>query len=410
MGREEWLKRLRAKGQRAAQPTPRERAVDAPEPGSPGSAVPAARHRPPPATAVPWGVRVAAEAGWRLLVIAATLWVLVQAISAVRVLVLAFVASLLITALLQSTVARLHRHGVSQGLATAITALLGFALLGLVGWFVVWQVMTNLAELSSRLQDGIEDAKRWLLNSPFHVTEAQIDDLTRMLRDGIGSSREQLADAGLQGVTVVLELLTGSLLALFSTLFLLYDGPRIWRWSLKFAPAPARPALAGAGPRAWDTLTAYVHGTLIVAFIDAVCIGLGIYILGVPLAVPLAVVVFAGAFIPLVGAVVSGLLAVVVAFVANGVFTALLVLIIVLGVQQLEGHILQPFILGRAVRVHPLAVIFSVTAGGLVAGIGGAVVAVPLVAVANTVAGYLLNRPAEPQPGTAGPGHRADGP
>ncbi|MFD3441609.1 AI-2E family transporter [Streptomyces sp. NPDC058685] len=405
MGRETWLKRLRAKAHKTAQPPSQERAVDPPEPASPPpSRVASAGARPQPATAVPWGVRVAAEAGWRLLVIAATLWVLVQAISAVRVLVLAFVASLLITALLQSTVARLHRHGVSQGLATAMTALLGFALLGLVGWFVVWQVMTNLAELSARLQDGIDDAKRWLLNSPFHVTEAQIDDFTRMLRDGIGSSREQLADAGLQGVTVVLELLTGCLLTLFSTLFLLYDGPRIWRWCLKFAPAPARPALAGAGPRAWDTLTAYVHGTLVVALIDAVCIGLGIYILGVPLALPLAVVVFAGAFIPLVGAVVSGLLAVIVAFVANGVVTALLVLIVVLGVQQLEGHILQPFILGRAVRVHPLAVIFSVTAGGLVAGIGGAVVAVPLVAVANTVAGYLLNRPADPPPGTADAG------
>ncbi|MER7661054.1 AI-2E family transporter [Streptomyces sp. NPDC096193] len=404
MRREKWLnlKRHRTEKHGSDRPAASGQSAGALEPASPPRApVPPTGARPQPAAAVPWGVRVAAEAGWRLLVIAATLWVLVQAISAVRVLVLAFVASLLITALLHSTVARLHRHGVPQGPATVMTALLGFALLGLVGWFVIWQVVTNLAELTDRLEDGIDDAKRWLLNSPFHVTEAQIDEFTRMLRDGFGSSREQLTDAGLHGVTVVLELVTGCLLALFSTLFLLYDGPRIWQWSLKLAPAAARPALAGAGPRAWDTLTAYVHGTLIVALIDAVCIGLGIYILGVPLALPLAVVVFAGAFIPLVGAVVSGLLAVVVAFVANGVFTALLVLLIVLGVQQLEGHILQPFILGRAVRVHPLAVIFSVAGGGLVAGIGGAVVAVPLVAVANTVAGYLLNRPADPPPGTA---------
>ena len=147
--------------------------------------------------------------------------------------------------------------------------------------------------------------------------------------------------------------------------------------------------MAGAGPRAWRTLTAYVRGTMIVALIDAVFIGVGIYLLGVPLAVPIGVVIFLSSFVPLVGAVVSGALAVVVALVTQGVFTALMALMVVLVVQQIEGHILQPFILGRAVRVHALAVVLSVAAGSLVAGIGGAVVAVPLVAVTNTTVGYL---------------------
>ncbi|MFD3440325.1 AI-2E family transporter [Streptomyces sp. NPDC058685] len=348
--------------------------------------------RPEPAAAIPWGVRVAAEVGWRFLVLAAGLWVLMQAISAVRLLVLAFVAALLVTALLQPTVARLNRHGIPRGLATALTALCGFALLGLVGWFVVWQVMDNLDDLSARVQDGIEELKRWLLDSPFHVTETQINDVSDKLSTTIGSSSKELTSAGIQGVTVVVEFLTGVLLTVFTTLFLLYDGPRIWKWTLKLVPALARPAVAGAGPRAWSTLTAYVRGTVIVAFIDAVCIGLGIFLLDVPLALPLAVVIFIAAFVPLVGAVASGALAVVVALVTQGMFTAVMVLIIVLAVQQLEGHILQPFILGRAVRVHPLAVILAVAAGSLVAGIGGAVVAVPLVAVANTVAGYLHGR------------------
>jgi predicted PurR-regulated permease PerM len=132
-----------------------------------------------------------------------------------------------------------------------------------------------------------------------------------------------------------------------------------------------------------------VRGTVLVALIDAVFIGVGIYFLGVPLAVPLGVFIFLFSFIPLVGAVVSGALAVVVALVTNGVFTALMVLVVVLAVQQIEGHVLQPFILGRAVRVHPLAVVLAVASGGLIAGIGGAVVAVPLVAVTNTVVGYL---------------------
>ena len=160
-------------------------------------------------------------------------------------------------------------------------------------------------------------------------------------------------------------------------------------WSLKLVPAAARPAVAGAGPAAWRTLTAYVRGTVLVALIDAVFIGIGIYFLDVPMAVPLAVFIFLFAFIPLVGAVASGALAVVIALVTQGVFTALMTLAVVLAVQQIEGHILQPFILGRAVRVHPLAVVLTVAAGGMVAGIGGAVVAVPLVAVTNTVVGYL---------------------
>ncbi|NEB07690.1 AI-2E family transporter [Streptomyces coelicoflavus] len=345
--------------------------------------------RPDPAQAVPWGVRVAAEAGWRLLVLAGTVWVLMRVISAVQLVVLAFVAALLITALLQPAVAWLRRHGVPRGPATALTAILGFVIMGLIGWFVTWQVMENIDNLSDQVQDGIDELRNWLLNSPFHVTDKQINEIAKNLREAVGANTDQITSAGLEGVTVVVEALTGILLAAFSTLFLLYDGKRIWQWSLKLVPAAARPGVAGAGPRAWRTLTAYVRGTVIVALIDAIFIGLGIYFLDVPMAVPLAVFIFLFAFIPLVGAVVSGALAVVVALVTQGVFAAVMTLVVVLAVQQIEGHILQPFILGRAVRVHPLAVVLSVAAGGMVAGIGGAVVAVPLVAVTNTVVGYL---------------------
>ncbi|MFJ8197581.1 AI-2E family transporter [Streptomyces sp. NPDC096152] len=349
----------------------------------------AAPARPDPVQAVPWGVRVAAEAGWRVLVLAGTVWVLMRAISAVQLVVLAFVAALLITALMQPTVARLRRRGLPRGPATALTAILGFVIMGLIGWFVTWQVMENIDTLSSQIQDGIDELRKWLLHSPFHVTDKQINQIAKNLRDAVGANTDQITSAGLEGVTVVVEALTGILLTIFSTLFLLYDGRRIWEWTLKLVPAAARPGVAGAGPRAWRTLTAYVRGTVIVALIDAIFIGLGIYFLNVPMAVPLAVFIFLFAFIPLVGAVVSGALAVVVALVTQGVFTALMVLVVVLAVQQIEGHVLQPFILGRAVRVHPLAVVLSVAAGGMIAGIGGAVVAVPLVAVTNTVVGYL---------------------
>ncbi|MCX4883320.1 AI-2E family transporter [Streptomyces sp. NBC_00847] len=371
-------------------PAQRRKAVKAPPPAdrTPAPPLPPVT-RPDPAQAVPWGVRVAAEAGWRLLVLAGTVWVLMRVISAVQLVVFAFVVALLITALLQPTVARLKRHGVPGGLATALTAILGFVVMGLIGWFVTWQVMENIDNLSDQIQSGIDDLRNWLLKSPFHVTDKQINQIAKNLREAVGANTDQITSAGLEGVQVVVEALTGILLTFFSTLFLLYDGRRIWEWTLKLVPAAARPGVAGAGPRAWRTLTAYVRGTVLVALIDAIFIGLGIYFLDVPMAVPLAVFIFLFSFIPLVGAVASGALAVVVALVTQGVFTAVMTLLVVLAVQQIEGHILQPFILGRAVRVHPLAVVLSVAAGGMVAGIGGAVVAVPLVAVTNTVVGYL---------------------
>ncbi|MGW7302597.1 AI-2E family transporter [Streptomyces sp. NPDC054829] len=389
----------------------RESAEAAPPPPPPvdRAPLPAATpppERPDPALAVPWGVRVAAEAGWRLLVLAGTVWVLMRVISAVQLVVLAFVAALLITALLEPTVARLRRHGVPRGLATALTAILGFVVMGLMGWFVTWQVMENIDNLSDQVQDGIDELRNWLLDSPFHVTDKQINDIAENLRDTIGANTDEITSAGLEGVTVIVEALTGILLAAFSTLFLLYDGKRIWEWSLRLVPAAARPGVAGAGPAAWRTLTAYVRGTVIVALIDAVFIGIGIYFLDVPMAVPLAVFIFLFSFIPLVGAVASGALAVVVALVTQGVFTAVMTLVVVLAVQQIEGHILQPFILGRAVRVHPLAVVLAVASGGMVAGIGGAVVAVPLVAVANTVVGYL--RSYNQRPVAAGPAVQED--
>lgn len=369
-----------------ARPPVPEKTEPAPRPARP-PLPPAAR--PDPAQAVPWGVRVAAEAGWRLLVLAGTVWVLMRVISAVQLVVLAFVVGLLVTALLEPSVAMLRRRGVPRGPATALTAVFGFVIIGLLGWFVTWQVMENIDDLSNQIQSGIDDLRRWLLDSPFHVTDKQINAIAKNLREAVGANTDSITSAGLEGVTVVVEALTGLLLAAFSTLFLLYDGRRIWEWTLKLVPAAAREGVAGAGPRAWATLTAYVRGTVVVALIDAIFIGLGIYFLDVPMAVPLAVFIFLFSFIPLVGAVASGALAVVVALVTQGVFTAVMTLAVVLAVQQIEGHILQPFILGRAVRVHPLAVILSVACGGMIAGIGGAVVAVPLVAVTNTVVGYL---------------------
>jgi predicted PurR-regulated permease PerM len=226
-----------------------------------------------------------------------------------------------------------------------------------------------------------------------HLTHQQLSDFTHQLQDAIGNNTSQITSLGFTTVGVVIEVVTGVLLAAFTTYFLLYDGARIWSWVLRGLPHQSRYAMAGAGPKAWVTLTAYVRGTVAVAFIDALCIGIGIYLLGVPMAVPLAVIIFLGAFVPLVGALVTGTLAVLVALVtSHSLYTPLMVLVVLVAVQQIEGHLLQPLILGRAVRVHPLAVVLGVASGSIIGGIGGAIVAVPLIAVTNTVVGHLRQR------------------
>lgn len=197
--------------------------------------------RPDPAQAVPWGTG-RGRAGWRLLVLAGTVWVLMRVISAVQLVVFAFVIALLITALLQPTVARLTRRGVPRGPATALTAISGFVVIGLMGWFVTWQVMENIDTLSTQIQSGIDDLRNWLLKSPFHVTDKQINQIAKNLREAIGANADQITSAGLEGVQVIVEALTSILLVFFSTLFLLYDGKRIWSWVLKLVPSAAREA------------------------------------------------------------------------------------------------------------------------------------------------------------------------
>ncbi|MEZ0091162.1 AI-2E family transporter [Streptacidiphilus sp. EB129] len=345
-----------------------------------------------PAEAVPWSLRVAAETVWRLLIVVAGLYVLFQVVKTLRIVALAFIAALLISALLQPTVTWLRRHGLPRALAAALTFVGGLVGIGLVGWFVGWQVSTNANQVTDHIQTGIAQIRNWLTHGPMHLTDKQINQFAGQLSKAVGTNSDQITSFGFSTVGIVIEILTGVFLAAFCTFFLIYDGERIWGWVLRLFPSGARMAIAGAGPRAWSTLTAYVRGTVLVAFIDSVSIGVGIYLLGVPLAVPISVLIFLGAFVPLVGALVTGTIAVLIGLVTHGVFTATMVLAVLLAVQQIEGHLLQPLILGRAVRVHPIAVVLSVTVGSVVGGIGGAVVAVPLVACTNTTVGYLRAR------------------
>ncbi|MFJ4795544.1 AI-2E family transporter [Kitasatospora purpeofusca] len=345
-----------------------------------------------PAEAVPWGLRVAAESTWRLLLLGAALYVVFYIVDMLRLVAFAVLASLLISALLEPTVSWLRRHGVPRSLAAGGVFMSGLAGIGLVGWFVVWQVTTNLETVTSKVKAGVDQLRDWLITGPLHLTQQQITDFANQITKAISTNSEQITSASLTGAQIAVEVLTAVLLAFFTTFFLLYDGERIWNWALRGLPRHSRYAMAGAGPKAWATLTAYVRGTVCVAFIDAVCIGVGIQLLGVPMALPLAVIIFLGAFVPLVGALVTGTVAVLIALVTTTPWTALMVLVVLIAVQQIEGHVLQPLILGRAVRVHPLGVVLGVAAGSIIGGIGGAIVAVPLIAVTNTVVTHLRRR------------------
>ncbi|OKJ11653.1 AI-2E family transporter [Kitasatospora sp. CB01950] len=373
-----------------------------PPPRAPHSTEQPAGSAPPgrpanPVDAVPWTLRVAAESTWRLLLLGVALYVVFRVIDTLRLVAFSALAALLISALLEPTVSWLRRHGVPRSVAAAGTFLSGLAGIGLVGWFVFWQVSTNLDRVTVKAQDGVRQLRDWLVTGPFHLTQDQLDSFTNQITTSIGKNSDQLTSAGFTGVSIAVEVLTGIALTAFTTFFLLYDGARIWSWMLRGLPRHSRYAMAGAGPKAWTTLTAYVRGTVIVAFIDALCIGIGLQLLGVPMAMPLAVIIFLGAFVPLVGALVTGTIAVLIALVTVGPVKALIALAVLVAVQQLEGHILQPLILGRAVRVHPLAVVLGVAAGSIIGGIAGAIVAVPLIAVTNTVTGHLRQRNAAGQ-------------
>lgn len=339
---------------------------------------------------VPRGVRIAAAWAWRFLVLAAAAYVIIRVLGTLRLVVIPIAVSLLLAALLQPWVAWLRERGVPRTLSAVIVLVTGIAAVAGTLTVVIQAFVNGFSDLSTQVTAGIEEIRSWLVNGPFGLSEGQLDEAIDNATDAITENQGRLTAAGLSTATTVGHILTGFFLVLFTTFFFLKDGRAIWNFVVRLFPRAARAAVDQAGQYSWGTLIAYVRATVLVAFVDALGIGLAIYVLRVPLALPLAALVFLGSFIPVIGATLSGAVAVLVALVAKGPVTALLVLAAVIAVQQLEGHVLQPLLLGRAVALHPLGVIMALGAGVVVAGIVGALVAVPLVAVVNTAVRYLV--------------------
>ena len=341
-------------------------------------------------------MQIAGAWSWRILVVVGVLAVFVFLVMQLKYIVIPLMVAILLAALLVPFVQLLVRHRWPKWLAVTLAELGTIAIVTGLVWLVVVQIVREYPALQESTLAAFDDFRAWLLQSPLHLTEAQIDEYVASGWEQLQRDSEFLITGALSVGSSAGHFLAGLLLTLFATLFILIDGRGIWSWVVRLFPRKARPAVNGAGESGWITLTTFVKVQIFVAFVDAVGIGLGAWILGLvyggfPLVIPIAVAVFLGSFIPIVGALVTGAIAVFVALVYLGFWPAVIMLGIVLFVQQFEGHFLQPLVMGTAIKIHPLAVVFAVAAGSFIAGIPGALFAVPIVAVLNVMVKYVAS-------------------
>jgi len=348
----------------------------------------------PAAWQVPMGVRTASEWSWRLIIISAAvlgaLWIFAY-LSEVTV---PIIIALLLAALLLPITRSLSRV-IPRGAAAGLTVLGTLAVIVGALSFVGSQFSSQFSDISTQVGEGIDEIRGWFRTS-FGLTDTQVDEWIDKAREQLSSGSGSLGETAAQAGLTVTHLVAGFFIAMFALFFFLYDGERIWAWVVRLFPRTSRDRVHSSGAIAWGQLSAFTRATILVAAVDALGIGIVAGVLGVPFASGVAVLVFFGAFVPVIGAAISGAVPVLLALVALGPVQALIMLGGVIAVQQLESHVLQPFLLGRAVRVHPLAVILGIAAGVVVAGILGALIAVPLVAVLNAVGHHLLDK--EPLP------------
>ncbi len=335
-------------------------------------------------------IRKTAAWAWRLLVILTAAVVMLWVLKRLEIIVVPVLLALMISALLVPAVDWMDRRGLPRGAAVAVVLLGGFAILGGILTFVVSQFIVGLPDLTEQVTHSIDNTRRWLIEGPAHLRSEQIDSAGNAAIQALHNNQAKLTSGALSTAATITELVTGAVLVLFTLIFFLYGGRNIWQYVVKIFPIGVRDRVMEAGSAGYGSLIGYVRATFLVALTDAAGVGTGLAIMDVPLALPLASLVFLGAFIPLIGALISGLLAVVVALLAKGIVYALLTLGLLIVINQLEAHLLQPLVMGRAVSIHPLAVVLAIATGGVLAGIPGALLAVPTVAFLNNAVQVLL--------------------
>jgi predicted PurR-regulated permease PerM len=346
----------------------------------------------------------------RFLLVSAAVVVLGYLLGAFWVILLPVLLGLLLATVLWPPVRVLRDRGVPGALASIGVLLIALLLLvGLVGGLAP-QVTSQSQELADQVSGGLRELQDALIGPPFNLGQEQIGQAVDDVIGQLQANAQNIATGVLSGAAAAGSLLLTFVLALVLCFFYLKDGPKFLPWTAGLVGPRAAPHVAALAQRSWVTLSGFIRAQAVVGLVDAVFIGIGLAVLGVPLALPLAVLVFFGAFIPIIGAFVTGALAALVALVANGWVTALIVIGLVLVVQQLEGNVLQPILVGRTLDLHPALVILAVTAGGTVSGIVGAFLAVPLVAVGAVAVRYARQQLAELEPTPGSPPTAAGAP
>ena len=322
-------------------------------------------------------------------------------ITRLTVVVVPLVLALFPAAVLVPPTSALKRRGVPDGLAAAIVLLVALGLF--VGLFSALTpvVASELGGLTEKVEQGYIEVRTYLANSALRIDAPPMEQALQRFRESASEEGTDLGGRLIEGAAVLAEGFAGIALALFALFFYLKDGERIAAWVRNLFPRRMRADVQGIGDRVWFTIGAYIRGLLVIGLADALLIGFGLLALRVPLALPLAILVFFGALFPIVGAFLAGTVAVLVALATNGVGAALAVLVLIIVVQQLEGHILTPIMLGRATELHPLGVIASLTAGAVLFGVLGAFLSVPVAASISRGIAYLRNREADIPPATA---------
>jgi predicted PurR-regulated permease PerM len=347
-------------------------------------------------TGVTPGMQIASAWSWRFLVIVAAVAVIGYGMQYLSEVVVPVTVGILLTALLVPITNGLQKLRLPRGPAAGITVITTIVLVAGLLTLVGTQIAGQFESLSTQVGEGVQKLRE-LARLNFGLTDKDITDAFKQLQDTItsgGALGQRAAEVGSTATHVV----AGLFISLFCLFFFLYQGEKIWAWLVRLFPRQAREKADSSGRKAWVSLTAFVRATIIVAAVDAIGISLGAAIIGLPLVSAIGILVFVGAFIPVVGALVSGIVAVLVALVAKGPVVAIVMLAVVIGVQQLEAHVLQPFLLGRAVSVHPLAVILAIATGVVIAGIVGALIAVPTAAVLNAIVNHLAGNDVDPEP------------
>ncbi|MGH3664884.1 MAG: AI-2E family transporter [Egibacteraceae bacterium] len=336
---------------------------------------------------------------WGLIGVLLLLWAGGYVLSLVSVVVIPLVLALFPAAVLMPPTLALKRRGLPDA-AAALVVLVGSLLaLGVVFQVLGTQVADQFTDLAEQLQEGYQQTRTFLESGPLGFAPVQVDELIQQGRERLASEGQEIGTRVVEAGILVVEGFTGLVLMLFALFFYLKDGPRLARWARGLFPRSWRTDVSAIADRVWFTIGAYIRGQLLIGLVDAVAIGIGLAIIGVPLAPALSVLVFFGALFPIVGAFLAGTVAVLVALATNGVAPAVAVLVLIVAVQQVEGHVLAPVLLGRATALHPLAVIAALTSGGILLGVLGAFLGVPVAASIARSVGYLRNRDTEPVKG-----------